>query len=481
MTPAASTLTVDGPHPLRGRIRVPGDKSISHRALLCAALAGGASEVSGLSDGDDVVRTARAVEAMGARRDGDRITGGRLREPAHVVDVGNSGTGIRLLAGVAAAQPFLTVLTGDASIGRRPMDRIADPLRTMGARIDGRDDGRFAPLVIRGGGLAGIRYRLPVASAQVKSAVLFAGLGAEGETIVEQPVPTRAHTEELFALAGVDVTVDGEVVRLRPGRLRPFRLTVPGDPSQAAFWLVAAAIVPGSDVTVEDVYVGPARSGFLDVLDRMGAGVERQPTGDRRATLRCRAGALAATTVSGLEVPGLVDEVPVLAVAAAVAEGTTVFEGLAELRLKESDRMATTVALLRAMGGQAEADGDRLVVTGAGRLRAGLVEADGDHRIAMAGVVVRPGRRRVVGGAGLGVDPHQLPHLLRPSGRAHVSDVGPAGARHGARADETRPRWGDERTRLQSVSDVGPAGARHGARADETRPRWATSEPGCRA
>ncbi len=398
--PPGASLTVDGPRPVRGRIRVPGDKSISHRALLCAALADGESEVTGLSDGDDVARTGLAVEALGATRRGDRIAGGHLREPTRVVDVGNSGTGIRLLAGVVAAFPFLTVLQGDASIARRPMDRITEPLRSMGARIDGRHDGRYAPLAIRGGGLRGIRYELPVPSAQVKSAVLLAGLGAEGETVVDQPVVTRAHTEELLAAAGADLTVQGTEVRLRPGPLQPFRLDVPGDPSQAAFWLVAGVVVPGSDVTVDDVYVGPARSGFLDVLERMGAEVEWEDGGDGRARLRSRAGPLVATVVAASEVPGLVDEVPVLAVAAAVAEGTTVFEDVGELRVKESDRVATTVALVRALGGRAEADGDRLLVHGEGGLTGGRVAADGDHRIAMAGVVgaLAAEGRSVVGG-----------------------------------------------------------------------------------
>src|SRR5947208_5065008 len=216
---------------------MPGDKSISHRALLLAARAGGTSHVTGLSDGEDVRHTAAAVEAMGALIDGDRITGGLsiLHEPDHVIDVGNSGTGIRLLAGYCAAFDWLTVLEGDRSIAGRPMDRVLTPLRAMGAAVDGRDGGHFPPLVIRGGHLHGIDYTPPMASAQVKSCVLLAGLGADGETVVREPVPTRAHTEEMLAACGADISVDVDtgVVRLRPSPLQPFELDVPGDPSQA--------------------------------------------------------------------------------------------------------------------------------------------------------------------------------------------------------------------------------------------------------
>ncbi|MDQ2825991.1 MAG: 3-phosphoshikimate 1-carboxyvinyltransferase, partial [Actinomycetota bacterium] len=297
-----TTFTVTGGQPLRGRVTVPGDKSISHRALVLAALAEGTSVVRGLSDGDDVVRTRAAVEAMGVTFEGEKVTGGRsrLHEPGDVVDLGNSGTGIRLLAGLCAGFPWLTVLTGDGSIRRRPMSRVAEPLRCMGARVDGRDDGRLPPLTVRGGSLRGIDYDLPVPSAQVKSAVLLAGLSAEGDTVVRQPVVTRAHTEEMLMACGADVEVsdDGLVVRLRPSPLQPFELDVPGDPSQAAFWIVAACIVPGSDVTVDDVYIGPARNGFLDVLARMGADVER--VGERSIRARYSPG-LHGTDVNGDE------------------------------------------------------------------------------------------------------------------------------------------------------------------------------------
>jgi 3-phosphoshikimate 1-carboxyvinyltransferase len=253
----------------------------------------------------------------------------------------------------------------------------------MGAKVDGRDDGRLPPLAVRGGGLHGISYDLPVASAQVKSAVLLAGLSAEGETVVRQPVVTRAHTEEMLAACGADVFTsdDGLVVRLRPTELQPFELDVPGDPSQAAFWIVAACIVPGSDVTVENVYLGPARDGFLTVLDRMGADLERVAPN----TLRARYGPLHGTDVNADEVAGVIDEIPVLAVAAAVAEGSTLFWDVAELRVKESDRVDAIVSELGALGVTVTDHRDEgLSVTGGSTLRGAAVRSHWDHRIAMA-------------------------------------------------------------------------------------------------
>ena len=380
------SFTVRGGTRLRGRLRVPGDKSISHRALLLSALAEGTSVVRGLSGGDDVTRTRTAVEALGARVEGDLIHGGDLHQAASPIDVGNSGTTIRLLAGLCAGRPWTTVLDGDASVARRPMDRVVAPLRSMGARIEGRDGGRFTPLRIEGGDLHGIDYQLPVASAQVKSAVLLAGLAAEGETVVRERVRTRAHTEELLAACGADLSVEegGLVVRVRPSKLRPLDLEIPGDPSQAAFWLVAACLVPGSDLTVESAYVGPARDGFVRVLRRMGADVEIDMQGPTNAELRARHSALRATTVAGDEVAGLIDEIPVLAVAAALAHGTTEFRDAGELRIKESDRIATIARELSALGAQVEPRPDGLVVTGPSRLRGATVDAHGDHRLAMA-------------------------------------------------------------------------------------------------
>jgi 3-phosphoshikimate 1-carboxyvinyltransferase len=379
-----STFTVAGGRPLRGTVRVPGDKSVSHRALILGALAEGTSVVRGLSDGDDVARTRTAMVAMGAGVEGEKVTGGRgrLHEPADVLDMGNSGTGIRLLAGLCAGLPWMTVLTGDESVRRRPMLRVLEPLHQMGARLFGRG-GRFAPLVALGGGLRGVDVETQVASAQVKSAILLAGLSAEGETRVRQAVATRPHTEELLALAGagIEVTDGGRDVRLRPGPLEPFEIDVPGDPSQAAFWLVAACLVPGSDVTVDGVYLHPTRSAFLDVLARMGAEVEQ--TGPAQVRARYSP-ALHGTEVGGTEISGLIDEIPVLAVAAALAEGQTVFADAGELRVKESDRIATTTAGLAAMGARSEPTNDGFVVTGPATLHGAVTASHGDHRIAMA-------------------------------------------------------------------------------------------------
>jgi 3-phosphoshikimate 1-carboxyvinyltransferase len=379
-----NVLRVKGGRSLRGRIRVPGDKSISHRALILAALAEGTSRVRGLSHGDDVARTRQAVEALGTVIDGERITGGRsrLHSPAADLDVGNSGTSIRLLAGVCAGLPWRTVLFGDESIARRPMDRVVEPLRSMGASVDGTDRGRYPPLTIEGGDLRGIDYTPPVASAQVKSCVLLAGLTADGETIVREPVPTRAHTEELLTLCRADVHIEdgGHTVRLRASTLEPFELVVAGDPSQAAFWIVGACVVPGSDLIVEGIYLGAVRTGFLEVLQRMGAQIE---VDHDAGTVRARYGPLVATNVHGSEISGL-DEIPILAVAAALADGTTTIVGAGELRVKESDRIATVTSELGAMGASIEAHEDGLVIEGPARLAGTHVHSHGDHRIGMS-------------------------------------------------------------------------------------------------
>ncbi|HET6812189.1 MAG TPA: 3-phosphoshikimate 1-carboxyvinyltransferase [Acidimicrobiales bacterium] len=387
---AAKVFTTAASGPLRGRLRVPGDKSISHRALMLAAVAEGVSRVRGLSDGDDVARTARAIRAMGAEVDGERISGGtsRLHEPDNVIDVGNSGTGIRLLAGLCAGLPWLTVLTGDASIRTRPMDRVSLPLRQMGATVDGRAGGRLPPLMVRGGGLHGIDYAPPVASAQVKSAVLLAGLSAQGETVVREVVATRGHTEELLKAAGADISIHrvggGRVVRLKPSRLRPLDVEVPGDPSQAAFWVVAACLVPKSDVVVENVYVGPGRATFLDVLQRMGADVTVENREGTVGDIHARHSKLSGTVVAGEEIPGLQDEIPVLAVAALMAEGTTVFRDAAELRVKETDRLAALSSELAEVGGRVESLPDGLIVHGGPAPAGGRARSHGDHRVAMA-------------------------------------------------------------------------------------------------
>jgi 3-phosphoshikimate 1-carboxyvinyltransferase len=313
---------------------------------------------------------------------------------------------------VVAGLPFSTRLTGDASLSGRPMDRVAVPLRLMGATVEGRTARCLPPLTIRGGALRGIDYTTPMASAQVKSCVLLAGLGAKGDTVVREPVLTRRHTEELLLRGGATLTEEdgpgtGHVVRISPSPLAPFELDVPGDPSQAAFWVVAACVVPGSDVTVERVYVGRARRGFLDVLLRMGASIDEVPVtgpGDLAATadIVVHAGALHGTEVDAAEITGL-DEVPVLAVAAACASGDTVFRDVGELRVKESDRLAGVAQLVAAFGARAEVEGDDLCVHGTGQLRAGALDAHGDHRMAMAaavaGLAAGTGPTRIAGWA----------------------------------------------------------------------------------
>lgn len=396
---------------LGGIVEVPGDKSVSHRALILGALAEGTSVFRGLSGGDDVRATAEAVQMLGAsivvRQDrgplgwSAEVSGGRSRlgEPEDVIDCRNSGTAIRLLAGLAASlEGAHVVLSGDASLRRRPMDRITEPLRRVGALIDGRRDGSLAPLALRGRRLTGGDVTVPVPSAQVKSALLLAALGASGDSSVRERVPTRAHTEELLALAGARVrtstgTGGGQVVRVVPGPLSPFELSVPRDPSQAAFWVVGALVAPDSEVRVPGVYVGPGRTGFLSVLERMGATVEvlpeQGPAGSGSATLVARSSELRGVEVVPEEVPGLVDEVPVLALAAALAEGESRFRGLGELRAKESDRVEMTAAVLRGLGAEVSVVGDDLVVVGSGgeRLAGGSVSVAHDHRLVMVAAI----------------------------------------------------------------------------------------------
>lgn len=383
------TLTLKGPCELQGSLQVPGDKSVSHRALLLAAVAEGQSTIVGLSNGDDVLRTRGAVEALGievVQEPGGNVVvnGGSVQEPQEPLDHGNSGTGIRLTAGLLAGYDFLSILTGDEFLRRRPMDRVAVPLRAMGAFVDGRRSGSLPPLVIRGGPLRGITYESPVASAQVKSAVLLAGLHAEGPTTVVEPVATRRHTEEMLLAFGAHVEVDGLRVTVRGGPLTPTTVVVPGDPSQAAFWVVAALIAPGSSVEISQLYLGHGRDGFVRVLAGMGAAMDVDRT---HGTIAATSGPLRGLDVDHGDLASFIDEVPVLAVAAAAGEGTTVFRGAGELRVKESDRLATTVAMLKAFGVAAHDEADSMVIEGGTKFRGGEVDSHGDHRIAMAAAV----------------------------------------------------------------------------------------------
>jgi 3-phosphoshikimate 1-carboxyvinyltransferase len=384
-----------GGRPLAGELRVPGDKSIAHRAVLLGALSAGRQTIEGLPHGADVRSSLAAVEALGARverRGDDAVVHGCGQAfpttAPPVVDCGNSGTTMRLLAGMLAGGSRAVTLDGDASLRRRPMDRIADPLRAMGARV-AATEGR-PPLRIEPGRLRGIDWTLPVASAQVKSAILLAGLRADGETIVRESVPTRDHTERMLGAMGVRVDRRGDAVALRGGQaLTGTHVAVPGDPSSAAFFAVAAALVPGSRIVLRSVCVNPSRRAFLDVLRRMGTavtvGAERDAGGEPCADLEVRGAPLRATSIAAVEVPGLIDELPVLAVAAACAEGETRITGAGELRAKESDRL-DAMGQLAALGVDMTVfpDGLRIRGVGAGQLRAARVSARDDHRIAMA-------------------------------------------------------------------------------------------------
>jgi 3-phosphoshikimate 1-carboxyvinyltransferase len=427
-----SSMSVRGRGPLRGAVRVPGDKSISHRAVLLGAIAEGASRVENSLPAADCRATLGVVRALGVEVEEHSLTSltvhGRglygLREPEDVLDCVRSGTTMRLLAGILAGQPFLSVLSGDPQLRRRPMARIAEPLRLMGATVLGRDGGRLPPLAIQGGGLHGIDYRLPVASAQVKSALLLAGLYADGPTILHEPGPARDHTERMLGVMGARLGIGdweigdweigklggssgfppategsggdrrgghfrGRQVQIYPcSSLRALDVVVPGDFSSAAFLVVAGLLVPGSEIVVEGVGVNPTRTGLLDVLRAMGASValgnERLEGGEPLADLVARASELCGVEVGGDTVVRMIDEFPVLAVAATQAQGETVVRDAAELRVKETDRIATTVEELRRLGAEIEARPDGFVVHGPTPLQGATVDSRGDHRLAMA-------------------------------------------------------------------------------------------------
>lgn len=382
---------------LTGEIEVGGDKSISHRAILLGAIGEGPTEVLGFLEGEDCLRTVAAVEQLGVEvtRKGPghyRIAGvglDGLQEPDTVLDCGNSGTTVRLLMGILAGQPFWTMLTGDDSLRRRPMGRVATPLRQMGATVVGRADGARLPLAVHGGRpLRSLHYQLPMASAQVKSAVLLAGLWADGPVRVEEPVRSRDHSERMLRQFGARLALAERAVTLTPGvPLRGTTVCVPGDISSAAFFLVASLIVPGSRLTVRGVSLNPTRTGILDALEAMGGRIVREGPGtepEPAGTLRAEATALRGTRVAGAMIPRLIDEVPVLAVAATVAAGVTEIRDAAELRVKEADRVAALARELTKMGARVEERPDGLVIHGGARLHGDTVASGGDHRIAMA-------------------------------------------------------------------------------------------------
>jgi 3-phosphoshikimate 1-carboxyvinyltransferase len=397
---------------LRGALRPPADKSISHRAAILAAMGEGETDVVGYLDAADTRSTLVAVQAVGARlvheervtdavgeSDGLgastlRIAGVGLRGArSAAVDVGNAGTLLRLLPGWLAGQPQGSwTLDGDESIRRRPVDRVVDPLREMGARLSAREE-RLPPLGIEAAPLHGITYELPVASAQVKSCLLFAALLAAGETRVVEPLPTRDHSERMLAAAGAQVRREGDIVVVTPAeRVEPGKIVVPADFSSAAFFITAATIIPGSDILLHDVGLNPTRTGLLTILERMGAeAIEITPKGEEGGEpigdIRIGHSELRGCEVGGADVPLAIDELSLVALAACLAEGTTTIAGAAELRRKESDRIATVTAALRALGGAVEATEDGMVIDGGGGLRGGSIDSHGDHRIAMLGAI----------------------------------------------------------------------------------------------
>jgi 3-phosphoshikimate 1-carboxyvinyltransferase len=380
-------------------VRPPGDKSISHRALMVAALGRGTSEIAGLLTGDDVKSTARVLRQLGVEissvRDGAvvRVSGARLTAPGARLHCGNSGTTARLLLGILAGQRFRASLTGDASLRRRPMRRVTEPLRSMGAEIV-EEQGDGLPLEIRGGRLRGLVYTSPVASAQVKSALLLAGLTGGVPVTIREPYRSRDHTERLFAHLGLGIRQHDDVISYQPSAISvpPFEIAVAGDTSSAAFLVAAAVLAERGELLIDNVGVNPTRTGFLVVLARMGARVERvnlrDAGGEPVADLIARPATLAGTEVTAREIPTLVDEVPILAVLASRACGETVFREVGELRVKESNRLELLAANLRAVGVRAEARGNDLHVEGTERAPRGKVETAADHRLAMAFAVL---------------------------------------------------------------------------------------------
>jgi len=381
---------------LTGRLRVPGDKSISHRAVMLGSLAEGTTRVTGLLEGEDVLSTLGAFRAMGVRAEGPQkgnlvIHGVGLRgltAPAHPLDMGNSGTAMRLMAGILAGQAFDSELIGDESLSKRPMKRVAEPLGAMRAVIATADGGR-PPLRIKGGQkLRAIDYKMPMASAQVKSCLLLAGLYADGETTVTEPAPTRDHTERMLRGFGYTVQTAGARISLRGGgRLRACDIDVPADISSATFFLVGASIAPGSDVVLEHVGINPTRIGVINILKLMGANLElqnpREVGGEPVADIRVRAGSLRGVHIPADQVPLAIDEFPALFIAAACASGETTLTGAHELRVKESDRIAVMAQGLQRLGIEARETPDGIVIRG-GSLRGGDIDSHGDHRIAMS-------------------------------------------------------------------------------------------------
>lgn len=384
---------------LKGAVSPPGDKSISHRAIILGSIGRGKTQVSNFCSGEDTARTIGAFRSLGIKVAGggsEYVVWGKglngLQEPRNIIDAGNSGTTTRLLTGLLGGQDFFSIITGDDSLRKRPMKRITDPLRAMGAKIDGREQGDFAPLAIRGGSLTPLNYKTPVASAQIKSALLLAGLYADGVTEVTEPAPSRDHTERMLEAMGAVIRREGTAVRVEGApTLEPFSLFVPGDLSSAAFFIVGATLLPGSQVVVRNVGTNPLRTGVLSILEKMGAHVEivepKEEAGEPLADLLVESSPLKAVEIKGDMIPRAIDEIPILAVAAAKAEGTTVIRDAKELRVKETDRIKAIVSGLRRFGVTVEEFDDGMAITGQQELRGATVSSYGDHRVAMAFII----------------------------------------------------------------------------------------------
>lgn len=382
---------------IEGICTVPGDKSISHRAALLGAIAEGTTEIKNFLEGADCLSTICCLKALGVQinvKNGVAFVQGKgikaLKEPEDVLDAGNSGTTIRMMLGLLAGQDFFAVITGDSSLRQRPMERVIKPLEKMGAHIIGRAGGTKAPLAIKGNPLlAPVMYELPVASAQVKSAILLAGLYAEGTTTVTQPAPSRDHTERMLKSFGASIEIDRLAVRLQGGgNLKGQKILIPGDISAAAFLMVGATIIPDSDILIKDVGINPTRTGIIDVLELMGANItvtdERVWNGEPVANIRVQYSRLKGVEIKGDMIPRIVDEIPVLAVAASLAEGVTEISDAAELRIKESDRLRAIANELKKMGAEIEEKPDGLRIEGVKTLRGAVMDSYDDHRIAMA-------------------------------------------------------------------------------------------------
>jgi len=400
-------ITINPTESINGQINVPGDKSISHRAVMIGSLAEGVTRIHNFLMGEDCLNTLKAFGAMGVQTEieddgtvtihGNGLDG--LREPEDVLDIGNSGTSIRIMSGVLAGQPFYSVITGDSSIRRRPMGRITEPLKQMGAEIWGRENGALAPLTIMGGNLKPIHYNTPVASAQVKSSILMAGLFADGCTIVTEPAQSRDHTERMLRFFGAELQeATGDFVLPQNDKLtyqlkglpqlKSKEIIIPGDISSAAYFLVAAAITPKSEILVKDVGINPTRAGILEALEQMSANIRvenrREVNGEPIADIWIRHSELYGATFKGDIIVRMIDEIPILAIAATQAEGETVIREAQELRVKETDRIAAMTQELRKMGAEVEPLEDGLVITGNQKLRGTECGSHGDHRIAMS-------------------------------------------------------------------------------------------------